>query len=913
MDPLKALDMEHRSGISQREVEDFAKRMDLIAKAMEDVKNGTFDPLKCNIPGYKTPEQEELERKERAKREEERRKREEERRRRERQEEHDNWWHKAELRYSMRDVEEKNEDEKEANMSKSERWANRIIAAYKARDANDYSLWDQWVPEDPVSLQEKAEREAELEKLRNREFETNNPEFCNQFKKDMEERQRSQEEKARTAERLKQKGNRFYKKKQYEDAIKSYMEALLASPFNVAILANIAQCYLRLDQLDDCVEFCTRTLYVDEKHVKALSRRATAWHRQEKLKEAAEDMKKAFELDGENADVVEQHSIIVGDYEDSITNSELEAALNSKHKTSPSTLSVGPSSIEELRFALELLKKMDEQATADNGGQRSRVQDAWVAYDLLLPFVERNEHVRAKFRTSGEMDKLCNRILSALEPPEAGAEVDSSRLQTEEVIVSAMINCAAAAVADTPRNQVVMFRHVDFRKLMLASFGAMGKETTTSRPTRTSWLVQASVTRFLEQAFDSKSWRNAMVSSEEVLASLLAALSLPIDEPNVPRDERASKRAITLAASSICFTLSSDSAGIQAFSRRSGDCLAAVAQALESSRRAKSAAGSLQNLLGFLTNLSTDSTIRKAIEGNNCVETRRKLVQVLLRIAEATYSSEQPGPSTSVDYTICERALGALLNLSFSEASQVRTLHLLEFKAVNVVESILTQANPSNFSSSILILSRAASILCRLHSPCRGEETAKDEVFGRLTGQQLLSQLFTVCEYANSSFSGKAFTIPEELWQLCAQIWCHFGWCAHLMSARSFLREKKAVPLLTQVIALANAQKAYHRPSGATTACERLVGNVVKVLIAMESDRDPGDTKAFRKKSTLAVLVKALQDLSDGLARKNVAILLAKLCQADSQVKDAVRELRGIEMMLTVSQSLKQRPAVLSR
>ncbi|KAG6610543.1 uncharacterized protein IUM83_06749 [Phytophthora cinnamomi] len=581
MDPVTALDMERRSGISQQEVDDFAERMDLIAQAMEDVKNGTFDPLQCNIPGYKTPEQAELQRQERAKREEERRRRDEERRHREKMEERDNWWHKAELRYSMRDAEEKDEvDGDRANMSKSERWANRILAAYKARDANDYSLWDQWVPEDPVSLQEKAEREAELEKLRNREFETNNPEFCNQFKKDMEQRQRSQEEKARTAERLKQKGNRLYKKQQYPDAIKSYMEALSASPFNVAVLANIAQCYLRLDQLDDCIEFCTRTLCVDENYVKALSRRATAWHRQKKLKEAAEDMKKAFELDGDNADIVEQHSIIVGDYEDSVANSELEVALNSKRKTgeaNPGKLSLGPSSVEELRFAIELLKKMDEQAPAGNATAEGPLQDAWIAYDLLLPFVERNEHVRAKFRTSGEMEKLCNRIVAALDSRDPEAEADSSRQQTEEVTISAMMNCAAAAVADTPRNQ------------------------------------------------------------------------------------------------------------------------------------------------------------------------------------------------------------------------------------------------------------------------------------------------------------------------------------------------KNAVPLLTQVIALANAQKSYHRPTGETTACERLVGNVVKVLIAMQSDHDLDDSKTFRKKSTLAVLVKALQELSDGLARKNVAILLAKLCQSDSQVKDTVRELRGIEMMLSVSQSLKQRPAVLSR
>ncbi|RLN53634.1 hypothetical protein BBJ29_004744 [Phytophthora kernoviae] len=398
MDPIKMLDMEHRTGISQQEVDDFSNRMDLISKAMEDIKNGTFDPLKCNIPGYKTLEQEEQERKERVKREEERRKREDEHKRREKQEEHDTWWNKAELRFSLRDAEGNEEDDKD--ISKSARWANRILAAYKARDANDYSLWNQWVPEDPVSLQEKAEREAELEKLRNREFENNNPDFCNQFKEDMEKRQHSQEEKERTAERLKQKGNRCYKKKQYEDAIKSYMQALSTSPFNVAVLANIAQCYLRLDELSDCIEFCTRTLYIDADYVKALSRRATAFHQKKRLKEAADDMRKAFALDKENVDIVEQHSIIVGDYEDSVTNSEIEAALqlkstNRKNKGDGSgVLPFSTSSVEELRFSLELLKKMDEQSIVNNPkteGQHGQVLDAWVAYDLLLPFMERND------------------------------------------------------------------------------------------------------------------------------------------------------------------------------------------------------------------------------------------------------------------------------------------------------------------------------------------------------------------------------------------------------------------------------------------------------------------------------------------------------------------------------------------
>ncbi|KAL4156722.1 Mitochondrial import receptor subunit TOM70 [Phytophthora ramorum] len=913
MDPIAALDMEHRSGISQQEVDDFANRMDMIAKAMDDVKNGTFDPLKCNIPGYKTPEQEQQEREQRVKREQQQREREETRRRQLKQEERGSWWHKAQLRYSTRDAEE-GEQQDETSQSGSERWANRLLAAYKARDANDYSLWDQWEPEDPVSLQEKAQREAELEKLRNREFESNNPEFCSQFKEDMEQRQRSQEQKARTAERLKHKGNRLYKKKQYDDAIKSYMEALSASPFNVAVLANIAQCYLRRDELDDCVEFCTRTLYVDENHVKALSRRATAWHRQKKLQEAADDMRKALELDGENADIVEQHSIIVGDYEDAITNSKLEDALEAKGRRSEKSdgsLSLDPSSIEELRFSLELFKKMDEQTAADDSqreGQARRVKDAWVAYDLVLPFVERNGHVRAKFRTSGQMEKLCERILIAFDSSESEPEADTSRQQTEDVITSAMVNCAVAAVADTPRNQVVMFRHEEFRKQLISACGALG---TTSTRTSLSWVVQASLARFLEEVVDSKSWRSAMILGD-VLPPLFAALCLRTDEKDVPSDDRTSKSTIALAASSICFTLSSDSTGIQACSSRGVDCLTAVAEALKMNRAAKSTA-LLQNLLGFMTNLSTSNALRKAIESNNCEETRRKLVQLLLQIAQDTYNGGEPAAASPKNYQCSERALGALLNLSFSDNSQVRLHDLVEFRAVDTVEHILTQASPSTFTDSILILSRAASLLCRLHSACRGEDTAKGEVSSRLTSPEVLSKLYAVCEYANVSFSGKASVIPDELWQLCAQIWCHLGWCAHIATVRAFLRERNAVPLLTQVIALANAQKVYRRPTGETTACERLVGNIVKVLIAMQSDRDPADAQAFRKTRSLTVLVQALQELSDGLARKNVAILLAKLCQSDSHVKDAVRELRGIEMMLSVSRSLNQGPAALSR
>ncbi|RLN26586.1 hypothetical protein BBJ28_00012102 [Nothophytophthora sp. Chile5] len=702
------------------------------------------------------------------------------------------------------------------------------------------------------------------------------------------------------------------------------MQALASAPFNVAVLANLAQCFLRLDQLDDCIEFCSRALYIDANHVKALSRRATAWHKQKKWKQAAADMRKALALDAENANVLEQHSIIVGDYEDAVTDSELDLVLVAKDQqqqrrnggdnSTGSPLSASTS--EELRFSLELLKKMAEQTTvlgnSEPAGQKRRVSDAWVAYDLLLPFLERNEHVRAKFRTSGEMNKLCDRLVAVmgdLEAPQVATEA-SARRRDEELIISAMFNCMTAAVADTPRNQAVLFRHVAFRTKLTEAFSALNAAFgAPSQATSVPWIVQASLARFLEEALGSKSWRSAVIASDEAVTALLTTLRINFDDRSMASDERAAKASLVLAGSGICFTLSSEASGLQAFASRGVDCLATAAQALETHSGAGSAV-SLRNLLGFMTNLSTSRAIRTAIERAPCQEIRWRLVQILLQIAQDAYCGGHSEPTVSPRDAVCsERALGALLNLSFAETSQLRRSGLLKSPAVETIERILAYASPASFTDSILVLSRATSLLCRLHVAFHGQSGVDEShapICSRLSSVEVLSKLFEICQQANACFSGKSSAIPEELWQLCAQIWCHVGWCAHLLHVRAFLRQKQAVPLLLQVIALANAQKAYRRPSGKTTACERLVGNMVKVLIAMQTDRDAADAPAFRAQRNIAVLVSSLQTLADGLARKNVAILLAKLCQFDPKAKAAVRELRGIEMMLSISQSMKQ-------
>lgn len=154
------------------------------------------------IPGYKTPEQEEAERLEKLKRGEERKRRDEERKRALKREERENWWMKAKLRFSMDVDNDEGQDNQKSgcNADKAQFAASRALAAYKERDANDYSAWAKWEPRDPVTLEENAEREAQLEKARNQEFEANNSEFCSQFKEDLAKRQKSQREKEHLAE-----------------------------------------------------------------------------------------------------------------------------------------------------------------------------------------------------------------------------------------------------------------------------------------------------------------------------------------------------------------------------------------------------------------------------------------------------------------------------------------------------------------------------------------------------------------------------------------------------------------------------------------------------------------------------------------------------------------------------------------
>jgi len=217
--------------------------------------------------------------------------------------EYKKWWGHAELMYG----------EEEENMTqaqreqKAEAAVNRIVSCYTKRDANDYSQWKDWEPKDPVTVAEKEEQDALLSKMRDAEFEKTNADFCNNFKNDMEERQKSTLKKREVASREQKFGNAYFKRKDMKQALGHYMAALAEDNFRVPLLTNIAQVHLRNENYDQVLEFCKRAIFVDKKCIKAFSRRAKVWIVKKDYAAAMKDLNAAVEIEPDNHDLRKEY------------------------------------------------------------------------------------------------------------------------------------------------------------------------------------------------------------------------------------------------------------------------------------------------------------------------------------------------------------------------------------------------------------------------------------------------------------------------------------------------------------------------------------------------------------------------------------------------------------------------------
>eukprot|EP00053_Salpingoeca_punica_P019355 m.195111 g.195111 ORF g.195111 m.195111 type:complete len:271 (-) comp17631_c1_seq1:722-1534(-) len=111
------------------------------------------------------------------------------------------------------------------------------------------------------------------------------------------------------AEALKAEGNTLFATGEFTAAMDKYSEAIRLGPSNreaaAPYFANRAACYFKLTKFEECVVDCTQALAITPTYAKALTRRAAALEKQDKLEEALRDYKRLRELDPSDRTAIE--------------------------------------------------------------------------------------------------------------------------------------------------------------------------------------------------------------------------------------------------------------------------------------------------------------------------------------------------------------------------------------------------------------------------------------------------------------------------------------------------------------------------------------------------------------------------------------------------------------------------------
>ncbi|OMO86278.1 Tetratricopeptide TPR-1 [Corchorus capsularis] len=112
----------------------------------------------------------------------------------------------------------------------------------------------------------------------------------------------------------KELGNEYFKQKKFKEAIDCYSRSIALLPTAVAY-ANRAMAYLKIKKFQEAEDDCTEALNLDDRYIKAYSRRATARKELGKLKESVEDAEFSLKLEPNNQEIKKQHAEFKSLYE----------------------------------------------------------------------------------------------------------------------------------------------------------------------------------------------------------------------------------------------------------------------------------------------------------------------------------------------------------------------------------------------------------------------------------------------------------------------------------------------------------------------------------------------------------------------------------------------------------------------
>ncbi|KAK9919971.1 hypothetical protein M0R45_028541 [Rubus argutus] len=177
----------------------------------------------------------------------------------------------------------------------------------------------------------------------------------------------------------KELGNEYFKQKKFKEAIDCYARSIALSPTAVAH-ANRAMSYIKIKRFQEAEDDCTEALNLDDRYIKAYSRRATARKELGKLKESYEDAEFALRLEPHNQEIKKQYAEAKSLYEKRILQKASGALKNSEqemHKLGKLDTKVNGHSIQPVSSSTQRTEKTavedHTKRTNTSGKQASKV------------------------------------------------------------------------------------------------------------------------------------------------------------------------------------------------------------------------------------------------------------------------------------------------------------------------------------------------------------------------------------------------------------------------------------------------------------------------------------------------------------------------------------------------------------
>ncbi|NWU41580.1 RPAP3 protein, partial [Hylia prasina] len=146
----------------------------------------------------------------------------------------------------------------------------------------------------------------------------------------------------------KEKGNKYFKQGNFDEAIKCYTRGMHSDPYNPVLPTNRASAFYRMKKFSVAESDCNLALALDRNYIKAYARRGAARFALKNLQGAKEDYEKVLELDAKNFEAKNELKKI---------NQALSSKENSEQKEFEDAVRPGLTDEEKQRIEDQQLKQ----------------------------------------------------------------------------------------------------------------------------------------------------------------------------------------------------------------------------------------------------------------------------------------------------------------------------------------------------------------------------------------------------------------------------------------------------------------------------------------------------------------------------------------------------------------------------